>query len=75
MDGLKTSRQLVSAGEAAAIFECDPRYISKLARRGKLWRIAVSDCDYLYDAAQVRSLKDENDRLRNEGRLRGRRPA
>jgi hypothetical protein len=64
----------VAAGEGAEIYGCRPNYLAYLARMGKIWVHRVSRRDSLYDADELARLRDENEQLRADGRLGGRRP-
>jgi len=67
----KTGKKLVTAAEAAGIFQCDPSYIRKLCISGELTRLEESPRRVYYFLDQVERLNKEKSRARKQ---RGGRP-
>jgi hypothetical protein len=72
---IRTKRDLCGTTEAAAIYGCRVSHIRGMATRGEIWSEKVSARSFVYDANQIRQLAQERDKLRQAGKLCGRRPS
>lgn len=71
---LKTKRNLCGTDEAARIYGCSTTNVRIMAARGQIWCEEISDRVYVYDADEIRSLAIDREKLRESGKLGGRRP-
>ena len=71
---IQTRRNLCGTEEAAKIYGCSMTNIRIMAARDQIWSKEISDRVYVYDAEEIRRLADEREKLRESGKLGGRRP-
>ncbi|MFM8579270.1 MAG: hypothetical protein ACKOCN_10820 [Planctomycetaceae bacterium] len=72
---LPPKRNLCGTAEAAEIYGCRVSHIRGMAIRAEIWSKQVSQRTFVYDADEIRRLAAERDRLRQAGKLCGRRPS
>lgn len=72
---LPPKRNLCGTAEAAEIYGCRVSHIRGMAIRAEIWSEQVSQRTFVYDADEIRRLAAERDRLRQAGKLCGRRPS
>jgi hypothetical protein len=71
---IQTRRNLCGTEEAADIYGCSTTNIRIMAAREQIWSQEISDRVYVYDADEIRRLAAEREKLRESGKLGGRRP-
>jgi hypothetical protein len=67
-------RRLCGTGEAADLYGCSVSHIRGMAVRGEIWTQGLGPRSWLYDADEIARLASEREKLRQAGKLRGRRP-
>ncbi len=68
------ARRLCGTAEAARIYGCSQRHLRKLADHGEIWSERISSRTILYDADEIDRLAHQREKLRQAGKLCGRRP-
>jgi hypothetical protein len=67
-------RRVCGTTEAAGLYGCTGSHIRGMAVRGEIWTKALGPRAWLYDADEIARLASEREKLRQAGKLRGRRP-
>lgn len=68
------AKRLCGTAEAAEIYGCSQRHIRKMADHGEIWSQKISSRSILVDADEIDRLASQRDKLRQAGKLCGRRP-
>lgn len=72
---LPAKRNLCGTAEAAQITGYGTSHIRGMATRGEIWSEQIGPRSFVYDEDELRRLVAERERLRNQGKLCGRRPS
>lgn len=71
---LPPKRRLCGTAEAARIYGCSQRHVRLMADRGEVWSEKISDRSIVVDADEIQRLAVEREKMRQAGKLCGRRP-
>jgi hypothetical protein len=71
---LPPNRKLCGTAEAADIYGCRQPHIRLMVRKGQIWSLKIGPRAVLVDADEIEQLARDRDSLRQQGKLRGRRP-
>lgn len=71
---LPPKRRVCGTAEAARLYGCSQRHVRLMADRKEIWSEKISERSIVVDADEIERLAAEREKMRQAGKLCGRRP-